>query len=200
MIAVPYLWLLLFFLVPFAFVLKISFSEALIARPPYSPLFEWSEEAYLTVRINFENFLFLLEDDLYWKAYLNSSKIALISTIACLLLGYPMAYGMARANPSVRNVLLMMVIPVPAILLVAIFAGIDILGLFCVHIMGENIGHGAHLGGFCLFRFQYRTNIATAAEIAIISKMVKRSMSNSSFGLEGFNSLMVLFFPGNAKS
>lgn len=109
-IAIPYLWLLLFFLAPFALVLKISLAEALIARPPYSPLFEWTEEAYLTIRLNIGNFLLLFQDSLYWKAYLNSVKIALISTVLCLLIGYPMAYGIARANPAWRSILLMLVI------------------------------------------------------------------------------------------
>lgn len=127
-IAIPYLWLLLFFLVPFAFVLKIAFSEALIARPPYAPLFEWSEETYLTIKLNIANFLFLLEDDLYWKAYLNSAKIAFISTVVCLLIGYPMAYGMARATPAWRNVLLMLVIlPFWTSFLLRVYAWIGIL-------------------------------------------------------------------------
>jgi putrescine transport system permease protein len=127
-IAIPYIWLLLFFAVPFAFVLKISFSEALIARPPYAPLLQWGEEAYLTIRMNFGNFLFLLEDDLYWIAYLNSAKIALISTLFCLLLGYPMAYGMARARPATRNLLLMLVIlPFWTSFLLRVYAWIGIL-------------------------------------------------------------------------
>ena len=127
-IAVPYLWLLLFFLVPFAFVLKISLAEALIARPPYSPLIEWGEETYVTLRVNFANFLFLLEDDLYWKAYLNSIKIASISTVLCLLIGYPMAYAMARANPGSRNILLMLVIlPFWTSFLLRVYAWIGIL-------------------------------------------------------------------------
>lgn len=127
-IALPYLWLLLFFLLPFVFVLKISLSEALIAQPPYAPLFEWSEEAYLTIKLNIANFLFLLEDDLYWKAYLNSAKIALISTVLCLLVGYPMAYGIARANPVWRNVLLLLVIlPFWTSFLLRVYAWIGIL-------------------------------------------------------------------------
>ena len=109
-IAVPYLWLLLFFLVPFAIVLKIALSEALIARPPYAPLFARDADGALTIQLNFQNFLFLVRDDLYWRAYLNSGKIALIATVLCLALGYPMAYGIARAAPGVRNVLLMLVI------------------------------------------------------------------------------------------
>lgn len=127
-VAVPYLWLLLFFLVPFAFVLKISLAEALIAQPPYSPLIEWSQDTYLTLRLNIANFLFLLEDDLYWKAYLNSIKIAFISTVLCLLLGYPMSYAMARANPQSRNILLMLVIlPFWTSFLLRVYAWIGIL-------------------------------------------------------------------------
>ena len=127
-IMIPYIWLLLFFLLPFGFVLKISFSEALIARPPYAPLMAWSEETYLTIKLNFANFLFLLEDDLYWKAYLNSVKIAFISTVMCLLIGYPMAYGMARAKPAWRNVLLMLVIlPFWTSFLLRVYAWIGIL-------------------------------------------------------------------------
>ena len=127
-IALPYLWLLVFFLVPFAFVLKIALSEALIARPPYAPLLEWGEEAYLTVRLNLGNFLFLIEDDLYWKAYLNSAKIALISTAACLAIGYPMAYAIARSRPAWRNVFLMLVIlPFWTSFLLRVYAWIGIL-------------------------------------------------------------------------
>jgi putrescine transport system permease protein len=109
-IAIPYVWLLLFFVVPFGFVLKIALSESLVARPPYSSLLSWGEDSVLTLTLNFSNFLYLFEDDLYWLAYLNSAKIALISTMCCLLIGYPLAYGMARAAPSVRNLLLMLVI------------------------------------------------------------------------------------------
>lgn len=127
-IAIPYLWLLLFFLIPFAFVLKISLAEAIIARPPYTALIEWTEDAYIDVKLNIANYLFLLEDDLYWKAYLNSVKVALISTAACLLIGYPMAYGMARANPAWRNVLLMLVIlPFWTSFLLRVYAWIGIL-------------------------------------------------------------------------
>ncbi len=127
-IALPYLWLLLFFLVPFIFVLKISLAEAAIAMPPYSALIEWAEDTYLTVRVNVANFLFLIEDDLYWKAYLNSAKVALISTILCLLIGYPMAYGMARATSATRNVMLMLVIlPFWTSFLLRVYAWIGIL-------------------------------------------------------------------------
>ena len=110
LIFVPYFWLFLFFLVPFGIVLKISLAEAVIARPPFTPLLEWVDGTILEIRITFDNFLFLIEDPLYWTGYLNSLKLATISTICCLLLGYPMAYAIARASKSMRNVYLMMII------------------------------------------------------------------------------------------
>ncbi|MDJ0955855.1 MAG: ABC transporter permease subunit [Arenicellales bacterium] len=127
-VAIPYLWLLLFFLIPFAFVLKISLAEAVIARPPYTALIEWTEDAFIDIKLNIANYLFLLQDDLYWKAYLNSVKVALISTAVCLFIGYPMAYSMARANPAWRNVLLMLVIlPFWTSFLLRVYAWIGIL-------------------------------------------------------------------------
>ncbi len=109
-IAIPFLWLLLFFLLPFIIVLKISFAEYAIAIPPYTDLIAWGEDAIVSIKLNLGNFQFLIEDDLYWYAYLNSARIALISTVFCLLIGYPMAYAIARASPTNRNILLMLVI------------------------------------------------------------------------------------------
>jgi|GEM_PF-5481389 len=64
-IAVPYLWLFVFFLIPFVIVLKISLAEAMIAQPPFSSLLSWAEDGYLTIKLNVSNYLFLLEDNLY---------------------------------------------------------------------------------------------------------------------------------------
>ncbi len=126
--AVPYLWLLLFFLVPFIIVLKISLAEVVIAMPPFTPLFEWVEETSWRLNLNFGNYLFLLEDDLYWIAYLNSVKIALISTFLCLLIGYPMAYGIARASRTWRGLLLLLVIlPFWTSFLLRVYAWVGIL-------------------------------------------------------------------------
>ncbi len=108
-IAIPTVWLLVFFLIPFLVVAKISFSEAAIARPPYLPITEWVD-GFFTINLNFGNYMFLLEDPLYVAAYLGSVKIAAISTIIALLIGYPMAYLIARSAPERRNLLLMMVI------------------------------------------------------------------------------------------
>ena len=127
-VAIPYLWLLLFFLVPFVIVLKIAFAETQLAMPPYQPLLEWAEDRVLAIKLNIGNFLFLIEDSLYWKAYLNSIKVAAISTLLCLLVGYPMAYAIARAHPTWRNVLLLMVIlPFWTSFLLRVYAWIGIL-------------------------------------------------------------------------
>ena len=107
-IAVPYLWMLLFFAIPFAIALKISFASAVIAMPPYTDLVNWSGDK-LELSINTANYLFLVRDSLYVKAYLSSLEIAVVSTALCLLVGYPFAYFIARSAPSVRPALLMMV-------------------------------------------------------------------------------------------
>ena len=114
LIIVPYLWLLALFLVPFAIVLKISLSDIELSIPPYTPQLDLSEgwegiKAFFAA-LDFENFVFLTEDDLYWKAYLSSLQIAIISTVLTLLVGYPMAYAMARAPNHWRPTLLMLVI------------------------------------------------------------------------------------------
>lgn len=111
LIAVPYIWLLALFLVPFLIVLKISLSDIALARPPYMPQFSWAEGIWEFVsQLDFENFVFLTSDDLYWKAYLSSVQIALTSTVLALLVAYPIAYGMARAPEEWRATLMMLVI------------------------------------------------------------------------------------------
>ncbi|MEJ8570160.1 ABC transporter permease subunit [Microbaculum marinum] len=109
-VGIPYLWLLLFFLVPFLIILKISFALSLIARPPYTPLWEWGSDGSLMIELHFLNYRYLIEDALYIVGYLNSLKIAAISTVLCLIIGYPMAYGIARSSPATRNLLLLLVI------------------------------------------------------------------------------------------
>ena len=127
-VSVPYLWLLLFFLVPFAIVLKISFSSAVIAMPPYEPLLHWASDKVVEIKLNLGNYMFLVQDDLYWKAYLNSIKVAAISTFFCLLLGYPIAYSIARSNPSTRNILMLLVVlPFWTSFLLRVYAWIGIL-------------------------------------------------------------------------
>ena len=107
---VPYFWLLLFFLAPFLIVLKISLAEATIASPPFLPMTEWVDEGIIQVKLVFDNFTYLWEDDLYFNTYLNSLKISSISTVFCLLIGYPMAYAIVSASSSYKNILLMLII------------------------------------------------------------------------------------------
>jgi putrescine transport system permease protein len=109
-IGIPYLWMLLFFFLPFVYVFKISLAESIIARPPFSSLFTWVEETRVSINLIFDNYLLLLEDDLFTIAYLNSVKIAFVATLFCLIIGYIMAYGIARTRPSRRNILLLLVI------------------------------------------------------------------------------------------
>ncbi|MBM1632808.1 ABC transporter permease subunit [Sulfitobacter mediterraneus] len=127
LIAVPYLWLLLLFLVPFLIVFKISLSDTALAIPPYSPTMRDGLFALLA-ELDFENFVFLTEDDLYWKAYLSSLKIAVISTVLTLVVGYPIAYGMARAPEEWRPTLMMLVIlPFWTSFLIRVYAWMGIL-------------------------------------------------------------------------
>ncbi|MEX2148828.1 MAG: ABC transporter permease subunit [Steroidobacteraceae bacterium] len=108
--AVPYLWLLLFFLAPFLIILKISVAEPVIAQPPFTALLEWGESGLAGIRATFENYAFLFQDGYYGIIYLSSLKMAGIGTVLCLMLGYPMAYYIARQPPRRRNILLLAVI------------------------------------------------------------------------------------------
>ncbi|MDM8541245.1 ABC transporter permease subunit [Desulfococcaceae bacterium HSG9] len=141
-IAIPLVWMLLFFLIPFAIVLKISFSEMMTAIPPFSTLWKYADEM-LNVKLNMGNYLFLLTDDLYISAYINSVKMATLSTVFCLLIGYPMAYSIANASPTVRNILLLgIVLPSWTSFLIRIYAWIGILknnGLFNNFLMGLGV-------------------------------------------------------------
>ncbi len=126
--AVPYVWLLLFFAVPFLIVLKISFSDVDLAIPPYKPLVEWAGEHMLAIKLNLNNYAFLFTDALYANAFLNSVEVAFFSTLCCLLIGYPMAYGIARAAPARRSLLLFLVVlPFWTSLLLRVYAWIGLL-------------------------------------------------------------------------
>ena len=127
LIAVPYAWLLALFLIPFFIVLKISLSDLALAIPPYTPTLKDGFGTMIKA-FDFENFAFLASDDLYWKAYLSSLQIALISTILALLVGYPMAYGMARAPEEWRPTLMMLIIlPFWTSFLIRVYAWVGIL-------------------------------------------------------------------------
>ena len=105
-VAIPYIWLLIFFLAPFAIIMKISTADPIIGQPPFTPTFD-DAGAFLATA---DNFKFLLTDKLYIITYLKSVFMAATATILCLLLGFPMAYGIARAGSAARSILLLLVI------------------------------------------------------------------------------------------
>jgi putrescine transport system permease protein len=124
---IPLVWLIVLFLLPFLIVLKLSFSQERLAIPPYAPLLEWINGVPHPA-LHFANYAFLFTDPLYISAYLYSLKVALVSTVFCLLLGYPMAYGIARADGARRSVLLMLVVlPFWTSFLLRIYAWIGLL-------------------------------------------------------------------------
>jgi putrescine transport system permease protein len=128
-LALPYFWMGLFFLLPFLILLRISFSEARIGVPPYTEVFEWLGGLAFEIKGTLLNYAFLLEDPLYLAAYLNSLKIAGISTLCCLAVGYPIALGISRVeNRAWRNGLLMLVIlPFWTSFLIRVYAWIGLL-------------------------------------------------------------------------
>ena len=128
----PYLWMALFFLVPFAFVLKISLSQTAIAQPPYTPVFDltagWQAIEAAFAALSADNFRLLVSDDLYVLSYLRSLVVALVSTAILLAIGYPVAYGMARLPRRWQSVAMMLVIvPFWTSFLIRIYAWINIL-------------------------------------------------------------------------
>jgi putrescine transport system permease protein len=139
------LWLIVLFLIPFIIVFKISFAEVQLAMPPYTPLFEWLNGKLVAVKLNFSNYHYLFTDALYVSSYLYSLKVAAVSTFLCLLLGYPMAYSIARSNPATRNVLLMLIVlPFWTSFLLRVYAWIGLLksnGVINNVLMGLGIIH-----------------------------------------------------------
>ena len=141
--AVPWLWLGLFFILPFLFVLKISLAEPQLAQPPYQDLIREVSDGVVTLVLNFGNYQLLLEDSLYINALLSSIKVAAISTGFAILIGYPMAYGIARAPTHWRLPLLMLIIlPFWTSFLIRVYAWIGILkgnGLLNQALMGLGV-------------------------------------------------------------
>ena len=106
---IPFIWLLLFFLAPFFIVLKISLAESIIASPPFTKLLNW-DGGLPSLTASIDNFAYLWEDSLYVRTYINSIKIAFISTVLCLLIGYPMAWAIVRSQGTTRYILLLLII------------------------------------------------------------------------------------------
>ncbi len=141
-VAPPFLWLALFLLVPFLLVLKISFAELQFGIPPYTALAEFKDEA-IQFSLHLRGYILLFTDSLYLATYLNSLKMAAITTVCCVLIGYPMAYYIARSSPAVRNVLLLgVILPFWTSLLLRVYAWVGILrndGLLNKLLMGLGI-------------------------------------------------------------
>jgi putrescine transport system permease protein len=126
-LALPYAWLVLFFLVPFLISLKISVAESVIGIPPYSALIDTAGGSW-RLDLSGDSYRRLVTDDLYIVAYLNAIKFAAISTVFCLLLGYPLAYGIVRAPRRFRSLLLLLVIlPFWTSFLIRVYAWIGLL-------------------------------------------------------------------------
>lgn len=124
----PFIWLLLFFLAPFFIVFKISLAESLIASPPFSKLLEWGDGIFPSFNVTIDNYAYLWEDALYIETYLNSLKIATISTICCLLIGYPMAYAIVRTPGNMKYILLLLImLPFWSSFLLRVYAWMGIL-------------------------------------------------------------------------
>ncbi|WP_191623697.1 ABC transporter permease subunit [Pseudomonas fluorescens] len=126
-IGVPFIWLFLFFMLPFFIVLKISFAEADVAIPPYTEIYNFVDQK-LQVLLNLGNYAMLAGDELYIAAYLGSLKMALISTTLCLLIGYPMAYAIASARKEMQTVLVLLIMmPTWTAILIRVYAWMGIL-------------------------------------------------------------------------
>ncbi|HEV3285857.1 MAG TPA: ABC transporter permease subunit [Steroidobacteraceae bacterium] len=124
---IPTLWLLVLFLIPFIIVFRISFSEVRLAIPPYTPLISWRHGSP-HLQVHWSAYQFLFTDPLYIASYLYSLQVAAISTLCCLLIGYPMTYAIARSGPSVRPLLLMLIVlPFWTSFLLRVYAWIGLL-------------------------------------------------------------------------
>lgn len=127
LVLVPYGWLAVFFLMPFLLVLAISLSSVRLGMPPYEPLYAW-QGSLLSIRLNLENFIFVLGENTYLLAYLTSLKVAAISTALMLAIAYPLAYGIASCSPRSRSFLIFLVIvPFWSSMLIRVYAWMSIL-------------------------------------------------------------------------
>jgi putrescine transport system permease protein len=125
---VPYGWLRLFFLAPFLIVFKISLADPVVALPPFTDLFDWTASGWDRIQASVDNYLFLFQDRYYATIYLSSIRTAAVSTFFCLLIGYPMAYYIARQAPRRRNLLLLgVILPFWISFLLRVYAWIGLL-------------------------------------------------------------------------
>lgn len=127
-IAAPYLWLGIFSLIPFLLIIKISLAESVMAIPPFKPIFQWSSDQILQLRLNLAAYSALISDPFYATAFFGSLKVALISTTVCLIIGYPMAYGIVQSSARWRPILLLLIVlPFFTSFLIRVYAWIGLL-------------------------------------------------------------------------
>jgi putrescine transport system permease protein len=128
LIAIPFTWIFLFFICPCLILIEISLSESLIASPPYTSMVEWLSGHMLQIRMNLGNYLVLFTDEMYIRGFITSVFIAGMSTACCLLIGFPMAYAIARTPERLRNIFLMLVVlPFWTSFLIRVYAWIMLL-------------------------------------------------------------------------
>ncbi|MDP3371716.1 MAG: ABC transporter permease subunit [Candidatus Paracaedibacteraceae bacterium] len=124
----PYVWLLIFFFVPFLIILKISFSKATIGIPPFMPVFEWLQDYQFRISLHLSNYKSLIDDSFYLSTFMSSLWMASLSTFICLLLGYMMAYGIIRSKPRLRMIfLLLIILPFWTSFLIRVYAWMSLL-------------------------------------------------------------------------
>lgn len=128
LISIPYVWIFLFFICPCLILIKISFSNETLATPPYTSIIDWFSVATLQIRLNLGNYLTLFTDEMYIKGFATSILIAGSCTICCLIVGFPMAYSIARSSEKYRSILLMLVVlPFWTSFLIRVYAWIVLL-------------------------------------------------------------------------
>jgi putrescine transport system permease protein len=131
-VLIPYLWLIAFFLVPFVIVVKISLSQTVMALPPYQPVLDlaagWQGLKQFAAQLTLDAYALIGSDELYLRSYLKSLEVAGISTALLLLIGYPLAYGVARSPRGLQPLLVMLVVlPFWTSFLIRVYAWINIL-------------------------------------------------------------------------
>lgn len=127
-ILIPYIWVFLFFICPCFILIKISFSDYVLASPPYTSILEWMSGEVLQIRLNLGNYLTLFTDEMYVKGFMTSIFIAGASTACCLMIGFPMAYAIARTSEKLRMICLMLVVlPFWTSFLIRVYAWIVLL-------------------------------------------------------------------------
>lgn len=127
-ISIPYVWIFLFFVCPCLILIKISFSKDILAVPPYASIVDWISGTTLQIRLNLGNYLTLFTDEMYIKGFATSILIAGACTVCCLILGFPMAYSIARSSEKYRSILLMLVVlPFWTSFLIRVYAWIVLL-------------------------------------------------------------------------